>query len=340
MQARMNHPAMTVPDAMPALQAVGASVGNSTIPPRTIELVNLRASQINGCGVCLVGHAQGARRAGETDDRLVAVAGWRDAPFYSDAERAALALDGGGHPSERPVRPGARRGLGRGRPPLRRDGPRGARARDRQHQPLEPPERRDAPAGGCPRVVRRAGGSSPPRGEEERSHGVRCPRVSRMLRDHPVQVQPEVGWPVAGSSVRGRKFSGKPKKPRKSNRPSSEPALAVEAARDPRNAPVVLDEADDRRLVGERVVDVVELRPRRDDEQREPRPVAAPALLTRELGRRRAALTGAGEGVGHRLGRVGHAAERVVVPTVGVVVADDHGGARASPACASSALIS
>jgi AhpD family alkylhydroperoxidase len=79
-------------EAMPALQAVGAAVAAGPVPDTTIELVNMRASQINGCGVCLVGHVRGAKRKGETDDRLAAVAGWREAPFFTEAERAALAL--------------------------------------------------------------------------------------------------------------------------------------------------------------------------------------------------------------------------------------------------------
>ncbi len=92
LQPRMQHPAMIVPEAMAALQAVGAAVGQGDVPDATIELVNVRASQINGCGVCLVGHVRGARKRGETDDRLAALAGWRDAPFFTGAERAALAL--------------------------------------------------------------------------------------------------------------------------------------------------------------------------------------------------------------------------------------------------------
>jgi AhpD family alkylhydroperoxidase len=92
MHARMTHPAMVVPDAMDALQAVGASVGKGGVPPRTIELVNLRVSQINGCSTCLDGHARSARQLGESDERLFVVAGWRDAPYFTDAERAAFAL--------------------------------------------------------------------------------------------------------------------------------------------------------------------------------------------------------------------------------------------------------
>jgi AhpD family alkylhydroperoxidase len=88
----MSHPAMVVPNAMDALQAVGASVGNTDLSPRTIELVNLRVSQINGCATCLEGHARVARQLGETDERLFVVAAWREAPYFTDAERAAFAL--------------------------------------------------------------------------------------------------------------------------------------------------------------------------------------------------------------------------------------------------------
>ena len=62
------------------------------LPHTTMELVNLRASQINGCAVCLDMHTRGARKAGETDERLFTLAAWRDAPYFTDAERAALAL--------------------------------------------------------------------------------------------------------------------------------------------------------------------------------------------------------------------------------------------------------
>jgi AhpD family alkylhydroperoxidase len=68
------------------------AISRVRLPERTVELMHLRASQINGCGVCVVGHAKAARKLGETDDRLAAVAAWRDTPFFTDAERAALAL--------------------------------------------------------------------------------------------------------------------------------------------------------------------------------------------------------------------------------------------------------
>ena len=92
LQARMGNPAFVVPGAMPALQALGKAVQEGGVPAKTIELVNLRASQINGCGVCAVQHPRIAKKLGETDERLYAVAAWRDAPYFDDAERAALAL--------------------------------------------------------------------------------------------------------------------------------------------------------------------------------------------------------------------------------------------------------
>ena len=91
-QARMNHPAFAVPGAFEALQALSKAIDKTGISPKTLELVALRASQINGCGVCAVQHPRIARKLGETDDRLFAVAAWRDAPYFTDAERAAFAL--------------------------------------------------------------------------------------------------------------------------------------------------------------------------------------------------------------------------------------------------------
>jgi AhpD family alkylhydroperoxidase len=92
MPARMKNPAMIVPGAMQALQALSASVEKSGLPVKTIDLVHLRASQINGCGVCLDMHHRFAKKRGESDERLFSVGAWRDTPYFSDAERAALAL--------------------------------------------------------------------------------------------------------------------------------------------------------------------------------------------------------------------------------------------------------
>jgi AhpD family alkylhydroperoxidase len=92
MQPRMSNIATIVPDAMKALHALGMSAGKGGVPSRTLELVQLRASQINGCSVCVDMHSRALKKAGETDERLFAIAAWRDAPYFSDAERAALAL--------------------------------------------------------------------------------------------------------------------------------------------------------------------------------------------------------------------------------------------------------
>jgi len=92
MQARMKNPAMLVPGAVEALQALAALPGKAGVPPRTLGLVHLRTSQINGCSVCIDGHRHTARKLDESEERLFAVAAWRDAPYFSDAERAALAL--------------------------------------------------------------------------------------------------------------------------------------------------------------------------------------------------------------------------------------------------------
>jgi AhpD family alkylhydroperoxidase len=91
-QSRMSNPVMIVPDAMQALQALAASAEQGGVPTETIGLIQLRASQINGCSVCVGGHCRILKKVGETDERLFAVAAWREAPFFTDAERAALAL--------------------------------------------------------------------------------------------------------------------------------------------------------------------------------------------------------------------------------------------------------
>jgi AhpD family alkylhydroperoxidase len=92
MQARLKNPAIINPEAMQALYALSKSTEKRGVPEKTLGLVHLRASQINGCSVCLDMHARMMKKAGETEERLFAVAGWRDAPYFTDAERAALAL--------------------------------------------------------------------------------------------------------------------------------------------------------------------------------------------------------------------------------------------------------
>lgn len=92
MQARMSNPVTILPDAMDGIQSLLKAAKKGGVPSKTLELVHLRASQINGCSFCVVAGARNAKKAGETDERLFAVAAWREAPYFTDAERAALAL--------------------------------------------------------------------------------------------------------------------------------------------------------------------------------------------------------------------------------------------------------
>jgi AhpD family alkylhydroperoxidase len=92
MQARIKNPATVVPDAMPALLALNAVVEKSGVDPKLLSLVHMRISQINGCSTCVDGGRHHAKKVGESDDRLFAVTAWREMPYFSDAERAALAL--------------------------------------------------------------------------------------------------------------------------------------------------------------------------------------------------------------------------------------------------------
>ena len=92
MQQRMNNPVGLIPEEMPAIQELARATRRGGVPSTTLALVHLRASQINGCSSCVQSGAAQARKAGETEDRLATVAAWRDAPYFSDDERAALAL--------------------------------------------------------------------------------------------------------------------------------------------------------------------------------------------------------------------------------------------------------
>jgi AhpD family alkylhydroperoxidase len=88
----MSNPATVVPDALKAILALWKASKKGGVPETTLELVHLRASQVNGCGVCVVSGSESARKNGVTDEQVFAVAAWRDTPYFSDAERAALAL--------------------------------------------------------------------------------------------------------------------------------------------------------------------------------------------------------------------------------------------------------
>lgn len=92
MQARLNNPAMLLPGAFEAIQALMKTVHAVDVPEETLELVHLRSSQINGCSFCAHYSSKQLKKLGASDDKLWAVAAWREAPFFTDAERVALEL--------------------------------------------------------------------------------------------------------------------------------------------------------------------------------------------------------------------------------------------------------
>jgi AhpD family alkylhydroperoxidase len=89
MKARISY-SETDPKALQLLMAVEAHIGTSSIEPKLLHLVKMRASQINGCAFCLDMHSKDARADGETEQRLYSLDAWEEAPYYSDRERAAL----------------------------------------------------------------------------------------------------------------------------------------------------------------------------------------------------------------------------------------------------------
>lgn len=91
MQARMKNPLFVLPETLKGLQAADNASGEQ-LPYVTRKLVHLRASQINGCSLCVDMHAKELKKAQQSDERIFAVAAWRETPYFSDAERAALGL--------------------------------------------------------------------------------------------------------------------------------------------------------------------------------------------------------------------------------------------------------
>jgi AhpD family alkylhydroperoxidase len=89
-QARLDYFAVA-PDAMKGMLELERAVKNVSLEPSLVELVKIRASQINGCAYCIYMHTKAAREIGETEERLYLLNAWRESPLYSDRERAALA---------------------------------------------------------------------------------------------------------------------------------------------------------------------------------------------------------------------------------------------------------
>jgi AhpD family alkylhydroperoxidase len=90
MEARVKSPVN--PDVITAIQHLTKAIEAGGADPLMLELVHLRASQINGCGPCVFGGIHSAKKHGETEERLHNVAAWRETPFFTEGERAALAL--------------------------------------------------------------------------------------------------------------------------------------------------------------------------------------------------------------------------------------------------------
>src|SRR5882724_2654408 len=87
-QPRMKNPAVVIPEANAAIQDLIKATFKGRVSPRTLELVHLRASQINGCSFCVGTSANSITTKGESVERLMAVAAWREAPYFTEAERA------------------------------------------------------------------------------------------------------------------------------------------------------------------------------------------------------------------------------------------------------------
>ncbi|GAB3829679.1 hypothetical protein GCM10027610_016760 [Dactylosporangium cerinum] len=92
MQNRLKHKNTDNPDVWQAIGHLHKAIAAGGVDPKLLALIHLRASQINSCSACVYASVAGGKKAGDTDERLHNVAAWREAPFYTDAERAALAL--------------------------------------------------------------------------------------------------------------------------------------------------------------------------------------------------------------------------------------------------------
>ncbi|WP_244930854.1 carboxymuconolactone decarboxylase family protein [Nocardioides sp. W7] len=91
-EPRMANPAFVLPEAFRGIGSLIAAIGTGGVPTSTLELVALRASQINGCSPCVQSHLEALQAEGESVDRIVGVGAWAESPYYDEAERAALAL--------------------------------------------------------------------------------------------------------------------------------------------------------------------------------------------------------------------------------------------------------
>ena len=92
MQARMKNPAAVIPGAWQPIQALIKAAHSQGVPEELLELVHLRVSQINGCSACVDAGLKSLRKLDQSDERIGLVSAWRETPYYTDTERAALHL--------------------------------------------------------------------------------------------------------------------------------------------------------------------------------------------------------------------------------------------------------
>ncbi|HEX3616990.1 MAG TPA: carboxymuconolactone decarboxylase family protein [Solirubrobacteraceae bacterium] len=92
MQARINNPVMSIPGALDGIREFAMSARTTGVPAETTAMIELRVSQINGCSVCADMHSRELEFLGCSSERMHTLAAWREAPYFSDEERAALAL--------------------------------------------------------------------------------------------------------------------------------------------------------------------------------------------------------------------------------------------------------
>ncbi|GAB2442903.1 carboxymuconolactone decarboxylase family protein [Streptosporangium sandarakinum] len=92
MEARMKNPATIIPAAMKPIMELMRAAQSQGLPQELMEMIHLRVSQINGCSFCVDAGYKNLRKLGASDERVGLVSAWREAPYYTDAERAALEL--------------------------------------------------------------------------------------------------------------------------------------------------------------------------------------------------------------------------------------------------------
>src|SRR5262252_609513 len=92
MEPRMKNPALTMPGTREALLAINKATEACGVPRATLEFVHLRVGQINGCSVCVDMHSRALEKLGEKGARILALGAWRETPYSTESERAALAL--------------------------------------------------------------------------------------------------------------------------------------------------------------------------------------------------------------------------------------------------------